>query len=113
MSKVEVDSNTSKTVFCHQQEYKTCYEKHYNDWLRRYFPYERTATGYLGTTIILPAGIKLQSVHLFERFTDKASIDTLENSQAQKILEEVNNYSIRHYETATRLEPWFAIPNDY
>ena len=81
-------------------------------WFRRYFPYKRTATGYLRTTIILPADTS-SNRYIIHRFTDKASMDTLENSQAQKILEEVNNYSIRHYETATRLEPWFAIPNDY
>jgi uncharacterized protein len=91
---------------------KPGYEKHCDDWLRRYFPYERTTTGYLGTTIILRAGTS-SNRYIIHRFTDKASMDTLENSQAQKILEEVNNYSIRHYETATRLELWFAILNDY
>jgi uncharacterized protein len=39
-------------------------------------------------------------------------MEAWENSQeAQKQLEEVNDYSTRHYETATGLETWFAIPD--
>jgi uncharacterized protein len=39
-------------------------------------------------------------------------MEAWENSkEAQKILEEGNNYSTRHYETATGLETWFALPD--
>jgi len=33
------------------------------------------------------------------------------SQESQKLLEEVNNYSTRHYETTTGLETWFAVPD--
>ena len=108
-----MESNTSKTVTSViSRSIKPGYEKDYDDWLRRYLTFERRAPGYLGTTIILPGGTSSNLRYIIHRFTDKASMEAWENSQeAQKLLEEVNNYSTRHYETATGLETWFAIPD--
>jgi uncharacterized protein len=108
-----MESNTSKTVTSViSRSIKPGYEKDYDDWLRRYLTFERRAPGYLGTTIILPGGTSSNLRYIIHRFTDKASMEAWENSQeAQKLLEEVNNYSTRHYETATGLETWFALPD--
>ncbi|MGC1933337.1 MAG: hypothetical protein WA667_30555 [Candidatus Nitrosopolaris sp.] len=86
-------------------------QKDYDDWLERYLTSERKAPGYLGTTIIIPGGSKSSLRYIIHRFTDKAAMETWENSrESLKLLEEVNNYSERHHETATGLETWFALP---
>ena len=73
---------------------------------------ERKAPGYLGTTIIVPGGSKSSLRYIIRRFTDKASMETWDNSkEAVKLLEEVNNYSTRHYEHSTGLETWFTLPD--
>jgi uncharacterized protein len=41
----------------------------------------------------------------------KAAMDAWENSEeSQKLIQEANNYSTRHYETSTGLETWFTLP---
>jgi uncharacterized protein len=50
--------------------------------------------------------------YIIHRYTDKASMREWENSQQSlKLLEEANNYSIRHYEFATGMETWFTLPD--
>ena len=48
---------------------------------------------------------------LFHRFSDKASLDAWENSEARMQIEEANKSSTRYYERATGLETWFPLPN--
>jgi uncharacterized protein len=100
------NNNTSKTVTSViSRSIKPGYEKEYNDWVQRYLTLERKAAGYLGTTIILPGGANSNVRYIIRRFTDEASMEVWDNSQeSQKLLEEVNNYSTRHYETTTGLE---------
>ena len=87
-------------------------QKDYDDWLERYLTSERNAPGYLGTTIIIPGGNKSSLRYIIHRFTDKAKMETWENSQKSiKLIEEVNNYSERYHETASGLETWFALPD--
>jgi uncharacterized protein len=107
------NNNTSKTVTSViSRSIKSGYEKEYNDWVQRYLTLERKAAGYLGTTIILPGGANSNVRYIIRRFTDEASMEVWDNSQeSQKLLEEVNNYSTRHYETTTGLETWFAVPD--
>jgi antibiotic biosynthesis monooxygenase (ABM) superfamily enzyme len=74
--------------------------------------FERKAPGYLGTTIIIPGGNKLPLRYIIRRFADKAAMDAWDNSEeSQKLIEEANNYSTRHYETSTGLETWFTLPD--
>jgi len=88
------------------------HEKEYDDWLRRYLAFERNAPGYLGTTIIMPGGTASTLRYIINRFKDKAHMVAWEDSQdAQNLLGEVNHYSTRHYEKATGLETWFALPD--
>ena len=91
---------------------KPGYEKEYDDWLRRYLAIESRSPGYLGTTIITQGGTNSAVRYIIHRYTDKASIREWENSQQSlKLLEEANNYSIRHYESATGMETWFTLPD--
>jgi len=86
-------------------------EKDYDNWARRYLTFERKAPGYLGTTIIIPGGSKSSLRYIIRRFTDKAAMETWDNSEeSQKLLQEADNYSTRHYETSTGLETWFTLP---
>ncbi len=65
-----------------------------DDWLERYLTSERKAPRYLGTTIIIPGGSKSSLRYIVHRFTDKAVMETWENSEeSMKLIEEVNNYS--------------------
>jgi uncharacterized protein len=109
----ENNNNTSKTVTSViSRSIKPGYEKEYNDWVQRYLTLERKVPGYLGTTIILPGGSSSNVRYIIRRFTDKTSMEVWDNSQeSQKLLEEVDNYSTRHYETTTGLETWFAVPD--
>jgi uncharacterized protein len=107
------NNNSSKTVTSViSRSIKPGYEKDYDDWVQRYLALERKAPGYLGTTIILPGGARSNVRYIIRRFTDKASMQVWDNSQeSQKLLEEANSYSTRHYETTTGLETWFAVPD--
>ena len=106
-------NNFSKTITSViSRSIKPGYEKEYDDWVRRYLTLERNAPGYLGTTIILPGGASSNVRYIIHRYKNKAAMKAWENSQeSQKLLNEVNNYSTRHYETATGLETWFEVPN--
>ena len=91
---------------------KPGYEKDYDDWLKRFLEFERKALGYLGTTVVLPGGTNSNIRYIIRRFTDKASMDIWDNSpDVQRLLQEANKYSTRHYETATGLETWFVLPD--
>jgi antibiotic biosynthesis monooxygenase (ABM) superfamily enzyme len=110
---VNIENNSSKTVTSLiSRSIKPGYEKDYDDWLRRFLELERKALGYLGTTVVLPGGINSNIRYIIRRFTDKASMEIWDNSpDVQKLLQEVNRYSTRHYETTTGLETWFVLPD--
>ena len=87
------------------------YEKDYDNWLKRFMALQRKAPGYLGVTIIIPGSSKSSMRYIIRRFSDKVSMETWDNSkEAVKLIEEVNNYSTRHYEQSTGLETWFTLP---
>ncbi|HET6799624.1 MAG TPA: hypothetical protein VFH25_03600 [Nitrososphaeraceae archaeon] len=91
---------------------KPGYEKDYDDWLTCFLEFERKALGYLGTTVVLPGGTNSKIRYIIRRFTDKASMDIWDNSlDVQRLLQEANRCSTRHYETATGLETWFVLPD--
>ena len=87
------------------------YEKDYDNWAQRYLTFIRKAPGYLGITIIIPGGSKSSYRYIIRRFADKAAMEAWDNSEeSQKLLQEADNYSTRHYETSTGLETWFTLP---
>ena len=88
------------------------YEKDYDNWARRYLTFIRKARGYLGITIIIPGGSKSSYRYIIRRFADKSAMEVWDNSEeSQKLLQEAENYSTRHYETSTGLETWFTLPD--
>src|SRR5919198_1964541 len=98
------------TVIC--RKIRPGHEKDYNDWVQRYLTLVRKAPGYLGTTIIIPGGSKSPLRYIIRCFADKAAMERWDNSEESlKLIEEANNYSIRHYETSTGLETWFTLPD--
>jgi antibiotic biosynthesis monooxygenase (ABM) superfamily enzyme len=103
-------NHSNEVTIVVSRKIKHGYEKEYDDWLRRYLEIEIKAPGYLGTTIIIPGGTNSAVRYIIHRYTDKASVREWEDSQQSlKLLEEANNYSIRHYESATGMETWFAL----
>ena len=94
------------------REIKPGHEQEYEEWLRRYMMLENKVPGYLGTTIIAP-GRKTSSVrYIINRFSDKESMDSWENSaQARNLIKEANKFSTMHYMSTTGLETWFTLPD--
>jgi len=87
-------------------------EREYDDWLRRYLALEMKATGYLGTTVILPGGAGSTIRYIIQRFVNEASMRTWkESEQSAKLLKEANNYSTPHYGSAYGMETWFVLPD--
>ena len=89
---------------------KVGHEKQYDQWLRRYMKLESEVPGYLGTTIIAPAGSSSSVRYIINRLADKSSLNAWENSEvARKLIEEANTCST--YNRVTCLETWFTLPN--
>ena len=105
-------NHSNEVTIVVSRKIKPGYEKEYDDWLRRYLAVESKASGYLGTTIIVQGGTNSAVRYIIHRYADKASLREWENSQQSlKLLEEANNYSIRHHEFATGMETWFTLPD--
>jgi len=77
--------NTSKEVtIVISRKVKPGYDKEYDEWLRRYLMLEKKVPGYVGATIITQGGTASAIRHIIYRFSDKASLDAWENSEARK-----------------------------
>ena len=101
--------NQVTSVIC--RNIKPGHEKDYDNWLRHYLTFERKAPGYLSTTIIIPGGSKSSLRYIIRHFADKAAMEAWDNSEeSQKLIQEADNYSTRHYETSSGLETWFTLP---
>jgi uncharacterized protein len=101
--------NEVTSVIC--RHIKVGYERDYENWLRRFMDLQRKAPGFRGITIIIPGSSKSPMRYIIRRFSDKTSMERWDNSkEALNLLEEVNNYSTRHYEHSTGLETWFTLP---
>jgi antibiotic biosynthesis monooxygenase (ABM) superfamily enzyme len=86
------DQNEVTSIIC--RNIKPGHEKDYDNWLERYLTSQRKATGYLGTTIIIPYSSKSPLRYIVHRFADEVAMERREKSQESlELLEEVNNYS--------------------
>ena len=84
------------------------HEKEYDDWLERFMISERQIPGYLGTTIIVPGGNTSSVRYVINRFSNQASLDAWENSEAAlSLIDEIEKYST--IQRVTGLETWFTI----
>jgi uncharacterized protein len=87
-------------------------EKKYEDWLRRVIQAAREFPGYLGVTTLSPEGVDSDLRYMIWRFDNKAYLENWETSDVRnRLVAEANNYSTPHYERATGMETWFALPN--
>ena len=71
--------NEVTTVIC--RKISPSHEKDYDNWVERYLTAERKASGYLGTTIIIPGGNKSPLRYIIRRFTDKAAMERWDKSE--------------------------------
>jgi antibiotic biosynthesis monooxygenase (ABM) superfamily enzyme len=86
------------------------HEKDYGDWLERFMTSEKQFPGYIGTTILAPGGNTSSVRYVINRFSDQASLDAWENSEAAlSLIDEVNKYST--LQRVTGLETWFNLPS--
>ena len=107
-----MESSADGVTRVYSRNIKPGHEQEYDDWLRRFLAFERQASGYLGTTVIVPGGADSNQRYIIHRFSDNESLDKWERSDiAVNLLKEVNNYSTRNFETATGLETWFTVPD--
>ncbi len=61
--------------------------------------------------MLSPEGVDSGQRYLIWRFANKAALDNWEKSdQRNRLVDEVENYSTQHYERATGMETWFALP---
>jgi len=87
------------------------HERDYDDWLRRFIAEERTAPGYLGTTVISPGGSSTVR-YIIHRFETSDSMNAWESSPHRlQMLEEAQKYSTPHFEKASGVETWFTLPD--
>jgi len=87
-------------------------EEEYENWLRRVIQAARGFPGYMGVTTLSPEGVDSDLRYLIWRFDSKAALDNWEKSDARnRLVDEVKNYSTQHYERATGMETWFALPS--
>ena len=101
-----------EAVFVISRRIKQGQEEAYEDWLRRIGDATRDFPGYRGVTTLLPEGIDSDLRYMVWRFENKTSLENWEKSDVRnRLLDEGENYSIRHYETATGMETWFNLPN--
>jgi antibiotic biosynthesis monooxygenase (ABM) superfamily enzyme len=86
-------------------------EQAYEDWLRRVIQAARAFPGYLGVTTLSPEGIDSDLRYLIWRFDNADTLEAWEKSDVRnKLVAEVQNYSIQHYEKSTGMETWFSLP---
>ncbi len=88
------------------------HEREFDDWLKRFLAEERKAPGFVGVTVIAPAG----SSNLRYIVHQWSNIDTLvawESSATRaSMLAEANRYSVPHFERASGMENWFTLPEN-
>ena len=86
-------------------------EKEYDDWFRRMLAIKRGASGYLGTTVISPAGANPRVRYIVSRFRDAGALDSWRKApERARLLEEVQEFATPYFDEATGLETWFGLP---
>lgn len=86
-------------------------EKEYDEWFRRMLFIKRGAPGYLGTTVISPAGANPRVRYIVSRFRDAGALDSWRKApERARLLEQVQEFATPYYDEATGLETWFGLP---
>jgi uncharacterized protein len=92
-------------------EIKPTHEGDFDSWLKRFLDHQKQASGYLGTTILVPPGNNSNVRIVITRFKNRISLDEWKkNEERLRMVEEVKSYGTPYYEHATGQETWFSIP---
>jgi len=87
-------------------------EKEYADWLRRVIESANRFPGYRGVTTLTPQGYDSDVRYMIWRFDSPKNLEAWEKSDVRnKFVEEVQNYAVQHYESASGMETWFSLPD--
>lgn len=107
-----METPTDEATFVVSRRIKRGQEKAYDDWLRRIIDLARDFPGYRGVTTLSPEGIDSDLRFMVWRFENKTALENWEKSDARnRLVDEGESYSTRHYERATGMETWFKMPN--
>ena len=92
-------------------EIKPTHEGDFDSWLKRFLDHQKQASGYLGTTILVPSGKSSNKRIVISRFKNRDSLDAWKKSEERlRMLEEVKDYGTPYYDHATGEETWFSVP---
>jgi uncharacterized protein len=87
-------------------------ERDYEEWTHRII-YDAVPFGSLGAAVITPEGNTLGRRIVVHRFANEESLKAWEESEERKaLLREAEHFSVPHYQRATGLETWFALPDE-
>ena len=88
------------------------HEHDYEEWTHRTI-YDAVPFGSLGAAVITPEGNTLGRRIVVHRFANEESLKAWEESEERKaLLREAEHFSVPHYQRATGLETWFALPDE-
>lgn len=94
-----------------RSEIRQGHEKRFDEWFKRFSDLQKKTSGYLGITVLAPQRGDSNLRYVITRFKDVSSLENWRESEdRKKLVEEVRTFSIPHYERATGLETWFAVP---
>jgi uncharacterized protein len=107
-----LETPPDEAVFVVSRRIRQGQEKAYEDWVQCIIEAAKDFPGYRGVTTLLPEGIDSDLRYMVWRFENRTSLENWEKSDVRnRLLNEGEKYSIRHYETATGMETWFKLPN--
>ena len=87
-------------------------ERDYEEWTHRII-YDAVPFGSLGAAVITPEGRTSGRRITVHRFANEEALKAWEESEERKaLLKEAEHFSVPHYQRATGVEPWFALPDE-
>ncbi len=88
------------------------HEQQFDEWLKRFLAEERTAPGFVASTVIAPAGSSTTR-YIVHQWSSLDSLLAWEESPERKsMVAEANRYSVPHFERARGMESWFTLPEN-
>jgi uncharacterized protein len=87
-------------------------ERDYEQWEHRII-HAAVPFGSLGAAVITPEGTTPGRRIVVQRFPSEEALKAWEESEERKVLlREARQFSVPHYQRATGLESWFALPDE-
>jgi antibiotic biosynthesis monooxygenase (ABM) superfamily enzyme len=108
---IDTEGSFSEITDVVASEIKPAHERDFDSWLKRFLDHQKQASGYLGTTILVPPGNNSNIRIVITRFKNRGSLDAWKkNEERLRMLEEVKGYGTPYYDHATGQETWFSVP---